>query len=50
MPGIPDYAVKIWFSLIATGLLENAQTYGAVQYFGSKMCHSKIDPLQEYEC
>jgi len=50
MPGVPDYAVRIWFSLIATGLLEDYKTHGAIKYFGGKICKSKSKPVMEYEC
>ena len=50
LPGVTDYAVKLWFSFIATGLLSGYRTYGAIKYFGGKVCKSASDPNTEYEC
>ena len=50
LPGVPDFAVKVWFSLIASGLSKDYKTYGAIKYFGGKMCKSSSNPNIEYEC
>jgi hypothetical protein len=33
MPGIPDFAVKIWLSMIATGLNEGYKTLNGIKYW-----------------
>jgi len=48
--GLPDYAVKIWFSYIATGLLSGMKEYGGVKYVGGKTCKSPNNPNVEWEC
>ena len=50
LSGVPDYAVKIWFSYIATGLLTGMKEYGGVKYIGGKSCKSPNNPNVEWEC